>query len=249
MHAMPCMRKFFLKLTKITWNSKSTISGSFYHTDDTDEDEDDLDYNGSSSSGSDSIVIKIGSKDESSRKLVDNTDVSKPSPSMTASSTSSAALPPSERPFIADSAALVEPNIVGASSNVSASTANSNYNYNNENYYSKDDMSVYDDVNNNRLNLRSNGNNNNNNGRSSAYEQRNIYVANNVLSDGTANESVKSYIHIEVYKGNLDGAMTAKPKDTKSISAFDVKTTAKSVQSPHFNNGTDRTAEISTTKP
>lgn len=237
------------KLMKITWNSKSTISAWFYPTD---EDDDDLDYNGSSSSGSDSIVIKIGSKDESSRKLVDNTDASKPSPPLTASSSSSSsdAVSPTERPIVVDSATLAEPNIVGGtSSNVSASTANSNYNYNNENYYSKDDMSVYDDVNNNRLNLRSNGNNNNNNGRSNAYEQRNIYVANNVLSDGTANESIKSYIHIEVYKGNLDEAMTAKPKETKSINAFDVKTTVKSVQLPHFNNGTDRTAEISTTKP
>ncbi|XP_055323998.1 uncharacterized protein LOC129578841 [Sitodiplosis mosellana] len=236
-------------------NNDYSYNGNNAASDDTDEDEDDLDYNGSSSSGSDSIVIKIGSKDESSRKLVDNTDAGKPSPPMTASP--SAALPSTVRSIVIDSMTLVEPNTVGTSINASASTANSNYNYNNENYYSKDDMSVYDDVNNNRLNLRSSStststtinNNNNNNGRSNAYEERNIYVANNVLSDGTANESVKSYIHIEVYKGNLDGTVTAKPKEVKSINAFDVKATAKSVQLLNLHNGTDRTAEISTTKP
>lgn len=219
-----------------------TISGLFCHTDDTDDDGDYLDYNGSNSSGSDSIVIKIGSKEESSRKLVDNTDMSKPSsPSPTTPSASASA---TDRPIVIDSTTLVEPNI-GTSSNTSASTATSNYNYNNENYYSKDDMSVYDDVNNNRLNLRSSSSNNN--GRSNAYEERNIYVANNVLSDSNANDPIKSYIHIEVYKGNLDGTVTTKPKDVKSINAFDVKATAKSVL--HLNNGTDGIAEMSTTKP
>lgn len=110
-------------------------------------------------------------------------------------------------------------------------------------------MSVYDDVNNNRLNLRSSNNNNNNNGRSNAYEERNIYVANNVLSDGNTNDSIKSYIHIEVYKGNLDGTVATKPKDVKSINAFDGKATVKSVHLMHLNNGTDGTAEMSTTKP
>lgn len=233
---------FLCKLTQIIWDSESTISGYCTHTDDTDEDEDDLDYNGSSSSGSDSIVIKIGAKEASSRKLVDNTPSSTTTPSPLASTTAASA---TERPIVIDSTTLVEPNI-GTSSNSSASTATSNYNYNNENYYSKDDMSVYDDVNNNRLNLRSS----NNNGRSNAYEERNIYVANNVLSDGNANESIKSYIHIEVYKGNLDGTVTTKPKDVKSINASDIKATAKSLQLLHLSNlTTDRMAEIPTTKP
>lgn len=196
--------------------------GNFYPTDDIDEDENDLDYNGSNSSGSDSIVIKIGSKNASSRKQTDNPDTNKPSTS--------------ERPISID-LTTTKP----GGSNTLPSTAT--YNYNGENYYSKDDMSVYDDVNNNRLNLRSN-----NNGRSNAYEERNIYVANNVLGDSNVNDSVKSYIHIEVYKGNLDGTMTTKSKDTKSINAFDVK--AKSVPL-HPNNGTAWTAQnqMPTTKP
>lgn len=229
------------KLTQITWNIESVISCYFaQNIDDTDEDEDDLDYNGSSSNGSDSIVIKIGSKDASTRKLGDNLDANKPSV---------AAAQTTQRPIAIESTTTA-PNIGHA--NASSSTATSNYNYNNENYYSKDDMSVYDDVNNNRLNLRSSSsssNNNNINGRSSAYEERNIYVANNVLSDSNASDSVKSYIHIEVYKGNLDGAVvTAKPKDVKSINAFDVKAMEKSLQL-HSNNGTDGTAEKPTTKP
>lgn len=200
--------------------------------DDTDEDEDDLDYNGSNSNGSDSIVIKIDMKDASTRKLDDNLDMKKPPTTVTSTT---------ERPISIDST-TIQPNI--GTTNASSSTATSNYNYNNENYYSKDDMSVYDDVNNNRLNLRSS----NNNGRLNAYEERNIYVANNVLSDSNASDSVKSYIHIEVYKGNLDGAVTAKPKDVKSINAFDVKAMAKSMQM-HSNIGTDGIAEKPTTKP
>lgn len=84
----------------------------------------------------------------------------------------------------------------------------------NDDYYSKDDMSVYDDVNNNRLNLR------NANGHVNAYEQRNIYVANE-LSDGAmsnTNDSVKSYIHIEVYKGNLDDLTTLRTIPTTTTS-------------------------------
>lgn len=192
--------------------------------DDDDEDEDDLDYNGSSSSGSssDSIVLKLGSKN------VNSTKWSKSS---------------GERATVVDAATGASESNAGIS-NASTSTATSNYNYNNENYYSKDDMSVYDDVNNNRLNLRSN-----NNGRSNAYEERNLYVVNNVLSDSAVNDSVKSYIHIEVYKGNLDGAMTAKPKNAKSMNAFDVKATAKSQQQLHLNGTDSSTTEISTTKP
>lgn len=137
-------------------------------------------------------------------------------------------------------------NAISNNASTSTSTATSNYNYNNENYYSKDDMSVYDDVNNNRLNLRSN-----NNARSNVYEERNLYVANNMLSDNAVNDSVKSYIHIEVYKGNLDGASSSssstKAKDVKSMNAFNPKATAKSVQM-HL-NGTVSPTEISTTKP
>lgn len=161
-------------------------------------------------------------------------------------------MPPTERPIVTTMTATI-PTLAQADANIgmaneSPSTATSNYNYNNENYYSKDDMSVYDDVNNNRLNLRSS----NTNGRLNAYEERNIYVANNVLSDN-ANDSVKSYIHIEVYKGNLDnGAATSKPKETKSINGFAAtapatKSMTKSMQL--HPNESDGTAEISTTKP
>lgn len=228
-------------------NSECPISGFFIfspHTqivnnDDDDDgddadDEDDLDYNGSNSSGSDSIVIKIASKDGNSSKLADNPDTNR--------------LPPTERPnvdsIVTTSTATIS-TLAPADANIgvanaSPSTATSNYNYNNENYYSKDDMSVYDDVNNNRLNLRSS----NTNGRLNAYEERNIYVANNVLSDN-ANDSVKSYIHIEVYKGNLDnGAVTSKPKEAKSINGF--AATASATKSMTKSDGT---AEISTTKP
>lgn len=82
-----------------------------------------------------------------------------------------------------------------------------------------------------------------NNKRIKAYEQRNLYVTNNGLSDGIAGDSsssIKSYIHIEVYKGNLDDLATAKPKDTISSSQT---TTAKSIQQ-HSNS----THAISTTK-
>lgn len=76
-------------------------------------------------------------------------------------------------------------------------------------------MSIYDDVNNNRLNLHSNN---------AHVEERNIYVTNNGLSDGGAggngasnaksNGTAKSYIHIEVFKGNLDALSTKKPKNS-----------------------------------
>lgn len=112
-------------------------------------------------------------------------------------------------------------------SNAAAAAASSktlNYNYNTENYYSNDDLSVYNDVNNNRLNLRRSSNTAI---RSNAYEERNIYVSNNGLSDNAngGNDSTKSYIHIEVYKGNLDNGdassssnpATVRPKETKSM--------------------------------
>lgn len=230
-------------MTQITWilyvqfpvfslGSPTTYTHRTHTDDNEDDDEDDLDYNGSSSSGSDSIVIKIASKDGNSSKLPENVDTNKPITEQSIATTATAA-----------QSATAETNI--GTVNASASTATSNYNYNNENYYSKDDISVYDDVNNNRLNLRSNPPN----GRSNAYEQRNIYVANNVLSD-TTNDSVKSYIHIEVYKGNLDGTVTAKPKDMKSMNAFGSgkSMSAKSVVQLHPNES-DGTAEISSTKP
>lgn len=74
-------------------------------------------------------------------------------------------------------------------------------------------MSIYDDVNNNRLNLH------NNNAHINAYEERNIYVANNALSDSAnkTNDSFKSYIHIEVYKGKLDESSTTKPRNMTSV--------------------------------
>lgn len=109
-------------------------------------------------------------------------------------------------------------------STVATSTVSSIMNSFNDDYYSKDDMSVYDDVNNNRLNLR------NANGHVNAYEQRNIYVANE-LSDGAANanESVKSYIHIEVYKGNLDDLTTLR---TTTVPATTATTTTTTTASP-----------------
>lgn len=100
------------------------------------------------------------------------------------------------------------------------STVSSIMNSFNDDYYSKDDMSVYDDVNNNRLNLR------NANGHVNAYEQRNIYVANE-LSDGAANanDSAKSYIHIEVYKGNLDDLTTLRTTTVAATTAASTTTT------------------------
>lgn len=189
------------------------------------DDEQDLDYNGTSSSGSDSIDIKIGSNNVSwKRKLADNGETKKST---------------NDQPITA----TTEPNIAITNSLPSPATI-SNYNYNNENYYSKDDMSVYDDVNNNRLNLRSNKLRSNG---ANAYEQRNIYVANNALSDNSssANDSFKSYIHIEVFKGNLDEAIAAKPKEAKSIKAVNAKANNKSP--PRNGNILDRLT--STAKP
>lgn len=80
-----------------------------------------------------------------------------------------------------------------------------------------------------------------NNKRMNAYEQRNLYVTNNGLSDnaGDSSSSIKSYIHIEVYKGNIDDLSTSKPKDT--ISSLKI-TTAGPIQ--QHSNSTD----VSTTK-
>lgn len=144
--------------------------------------DDDINYDGDKISASESIVIKLGSKSTNSMKKGANT---KPK--------SSAWTPTTKM------SSTTKASTVAATSTMAPIIMNSF----NDDYYSKDDMSVYDDVNNNRLNLR------NANGHVNAYEQRNIYVANE-LSDGTsnANDSVKSYIHIEVYKGNLDDLTT-----------------------------------------
>lgn len=142
------------------------------------EDNDDVNYDGDKISASESIVIKLGASKAAS--VVSKGTNPKPK------SSGSTPSPPSTTTTTATPA-------------VASSMVNSF----NDDYYSKDDMSVYDDVNNNRLNLR------NANGHVNAYEQRNIYVANE-LSDGASNtnDSVKSYIHIEVYKGNLDDLTT-----------------------------------------
>lgn len=134
-----------------------------------------------------------------------------------------------------------------------ASSRTLNYNYNTENYYPNDDLSVYNDVNNNRLNLRRSSNSNTM-VRPNAYEERNIYVSNNALSDNAngSNDSTKSYIHIEVYKGNLDNGggssssntATVRPKETRpaddssaivgaNADAFDVTSAQMGVAS-HF---------------
>lgn len=115
-------------------------------------------------------------------------------------------------------------NAAAAAAAATVSSKTLNYNYNNENPYSKDDMSAHDDINsnNNRLNLRHSSNITS---RSNAFEERNIYVSNNGLSDNanSGNDSVKSYIHIEVYKGNLEngdgngGTVTVKPKESKPM--------------------------------
>lgn len=78
-----------------------------------------------------------------------------------------------------------------------------------------------------------------------AYEQRNLYVTNNGLSDNAADSSssIKSFIHIEVYKGNLDDLSPAKPKDTISSSKT---TTARSTQQ-HSNSTHAKPTNISLT--
>lgn len=105
-----------------------------------------------------------------------------------------------------------------------SSQTNANFDFNSD-YYSKDDISMYDDVNNNRLNLR------NTNGHFNAYEQRNIYLAND-LNEATSSagaDKTRSYIHIEVFKGSLD-ALTSKPNDNKSEN--DAKHIAKVTTTP-----------------
>lgn len=87
-----------------------------------------------------------------------------------------------------------------------------------------------------------------NNKRMKAYEQRNLYVINNELSDnaGNTNSSIKSYIHIEVYKGNLDDLSTSKTKNTFPTLK---KTTARPIQQ-HSNSTHANTTKISlTAKP
>lgn len=170
---------------KTNVNSNDLDADSDLHADDDDvnddaddangnDDNDDVNYDGDKISASESIVIKLGASKAAS---VVSTNL-KPKPKTPL---------PSSR----------------ATTTAAPAVTSSMVNNFNDDYYSKDDMSVYDDVNNNRLNLR------NANGHVNAYEQRNIYVANE-LSDGVSNtnDSVKSYIHIEVYKGNLDDLTT-----------------------------------------
>lgn len=177
--------------------------------------DDSQDYNGNKNTASESIVIKIDSNDKITAKssLVETTKngdkfyddtVTEWSISDTKTQSTQPSSTPSHPPATA-SASL-------STSTAPVPVAPGNDNFNNEYYYSKDDMSVYDDVNNNRLNLH-----NNNAQRGSAFEQRNIYVTNNGLSDAGAggakiNDTPKSYIHIEVYKGHLYGVSTKRPK-------------------------------------
>lgn len=177
------------------------VDGDASDGDDNGNDDDDINYDGDKISASESIVIKLGSKSSNGKTKGTN------------------AKPPK-------SVAAVQPSTTTTTTTTTASAVTaSNVNSFNDDYYSKDDMSVYDDVNNNRLNLR------NANGHVNAYEQRNIYVANE-LSDGAtanANESVKSYIHIEVYKGNLDDLTTrrtTKPPPTTTTTTTSTSTMA-----------------------
>lgn len=239
---------------------------------DDDEDDEDLDYNGNKSSASESIVIKIGSEDKGATGTIESnrTDsIFKMSPATilrtdTSTSGMGEKLPSLDDALNVDAAraksrvgtttAAEIINIAPASVTTPAPlVAFANDNYNNENYFSKDDMSVYDDVNNNRLNLR------NSNARPNAYEERNFFVANNALTDMAANASdtAKSYIHIEVYKGNLDDLSTTKPKivtaASKALNSADTKTTVRPM---HANIKDEKTSspsatikQLSTTKP
>lgn len=218
--------------------------------DDDDDVEDDLDYNGSSSSGSDSIVIKIASTNaDSPKSIVDREAATTTSSATTITTTTMAPAP--------DSAITNESmfNVAAA-----ASSKTQNYNYNDEHYHFKDDASTLNDVNSNRPNLRRSSNNNNVI-RSNAYEERNIYVSNNGLSDNAngGNDSTKSYIHIEVYKGNLDNGddsssintATAKPKEIKPMAdgsaIVHAGTEAVSHLHPNNNASPDSMTELSST--
>lgn len=176
---------------------------------DEDDDNDDIDYNGNNISGSESIVIKIGDKNATTTEIIFNSDVSAihklvatnerniTNDTNTDNGENNVEYGTTNTPIITSTSTIAAP-------------ANYMNNFNND-YYSKDDMSIYDDVNNNRLNLR------NSNGHVNAYEQRNIYVGNELNENvANANDTVKSYIHIEVYKGNLDD-LTTKIKESVTI--------------------------------
>lgn len=186
------------------------------------------DYNGNKNTASESIVIKIDANDKITAKssLVETTkngdkfyddtvtewSISDTRIQSTSVHGAQIASTSSSPPQTTASSSLATSSVavpVGPSNNIE--------NFNNEYYYSKDDMSVYDDVNNNRLNLHSNDVQ-----RDSAFEERNIYVTNNGLSDAGAggvkiNDSTKSYIHIEVYKGHMHGMSTKRPKSAAQL--------------------------------
>lgn len=187
------------------------------HLDDIDDDEDNEDYNGDKRTASESIVIKIGSNGKTaSQPIYGNIDTKNPINDLTTTASPS------------------RYNIVDNNNN-GLPTISAKLN-NNENRYSRAE-SIFDGTNTNQSNLHSY------NKRMKAYEQRNIYVANNALSDSTRNDSFKSYIHIEVYKGNLDDLSTIKPKNMISPS----KMAINPVKLP--SNSTDGIMKISTTKP
>lgn len=217
--------------------------------------EDSSDYNGNQNTASESIVIKIDANDKITAKstLVDKSKNGKQNNDDTVT----------ERSIIIDATTHPTAGRPIPSSTASHRTENTpppttsmpiipNYNYNSASYYyAKDDMSIYDDVNNNRLNLHSNT------GHINAFEERNIYVTNNGLSDGRAgdngvsssrnNDSAKSYIHIEVFKGNLDAMSTKKPKYSTPRKSDTQQTNGNAARNLSARN-TDNTAKVSTPK-
>lgn len=171
-----------------------------------DEDGDEIDYYDNSVSASESIVIKLGRKtplvkSKPNKKYIAGDNVGRIASKESGSSSSLTLTTAPATTTTATAAAVVTSSIV-----------DNNFN---DDYYSKDDMSVYDDVNNNRLNLR------NVNGHFSAYhpEQPQSSPPNEGIPT-TAADNVKSYIHIEVFKGNLDELTTAPTESTPKTSTL-----------------------------
>lgn len=209
--------------------------GSFILGDDT------MDYNGNKNVASESIVIKIDSND----KITATSSLKNDNKFYEDTVTERIIVDTSIRPT---SIQRKQSSSTGAPTTPPSPITTQpipNYNYNNEYYYAKDDMSIYDDVNNNRLNLHSSS------GHINAFEERNIYMTNNVLSDAKSktNDSSKSYIHIEVYKGNLDALPTKKAKLSAQLNKNDTQSTTNgSGRAAKEQLPSHSTTKVSTTK-
>lgn len=185
------------------------------YSDDAELDENDEDYNGDKQIGSESIVIKLGTNEKTA----------------------------TQSPIHKDYLNAPKPIVSSYDSNGNKILTSSASN-NQKNHPLKHIKSIT------AIDDKTNANNSpnrlhHNNKQMKAYEQRNLYVTNNGLSDNAAvsSSSIKSYIHIEVYKGNLDDLSPSKPKDTISSPKT---TTARSTQQ-HSNSTHANPTNISLT--